>query len=121
MINIYGDESADSKSERVYAVAALHGTQEQWEKLRILWRERLGDKVFHAADCESGYGDFRGVPEKERHTLHLDLTRILAASGLYGWGVAIDLKGCKSVFPTALPEHSACSCFLRTIVHHHRF
>ena len=118
MVSIFGDESADSSSERVYALAALHGTDEEWERLRTRWRERTGGKVFHSADCESGYGDFRGMHEDERHKLHLDLTQILAENGLIGWGAAIDLKGCAKVFPDTLPNHNPGSALLRTMVFH---
>lgn len=118
MISIYGDESSDSGSERVYAVAALQGPEEVWGRLRTLWRERLGTKVFHSADCESGYGDFRGMSPEARTKLHIDLTSILANSGLVGWGLAIDVKGCRRAFPEMLPDHIANRCFFGTMLFH---
>ena len=54
MFSIYGDESHDSKKERVFVVAALLGDSIQWLNLRSLWTERTGGRIFHAADCESG-------------------------------------------------------------------
>jgi hypothetical protein len=118
VISIYGDESFDSGAQRVCAVAALQGPEEAWDRLRTLWRERLGGKVFHSADCESGYGDFRGMSPEVRGKLHIDLTSILANSGLTGWGLAIDVKGCKLAFPESLTDHTANSCFFRTMLFH---
>jgi hypothetical protein len=118
MISIYGDESSDSNAQRVYAVAALQGPEDVWDELRTLWRERLEGKVFHSADCDSGYGNFRGMLPEVRGKLHIDLTSILANSGLIGWGLAIDLKGCTLAFPEVLADHTANSCFFRTMLFH---
>ena len=74
--------------------------------------------VFHSADCESGYGDFRGVQPEERDKLHIDLTSMLANSGLIGWGLAIDLKGLGLAFPETLTDQVPNSCFFRTMLFH---
>jgi hypothetical protein len=118
VISIFGDESTDSGYRRVYAVAALQGPEESWDKLRGSWRGRLDGEVFHSADCESGYGDFRGISPEVRNKLHSDLASILADSGLIGWGIAIDLEGCRIAFPESLPDHIPCSCFFRTMIFH---
>jgi hypothetical protein len=118
VISIFGDESSDSRNQHVYAVAALQGPKETWDELRSSWSNRLDGKVFHSADCESGYGAFRGMPSEERANLHSDLTSTLADSGLIGWGIAIDLKGSRLAFPDSRPEHNACSCFFRTMIFH---
>jgi len=118
MLAIYGDESSDSSGKRVYAVAALLGMEETWATLREVWSVRIGGKVFHSADCESGWGEFRGMPADERHLLHKDLTKILAGSGLIGWGVGVDFAGSRKAFPDMLPDQVPNSCFLRTIDFH---
>lgn len=120
MLAIYGDESSDSKGNRVYAVAGLLGGEESWEGLREDWAARTGDKVFHSADCESGYGDFKDTPPEERDRLHKDLAVVLAGSGLIGWGIAVDLAGARKAFPDMLPEHVPNSCFLRAVDFHMR-
>ena len=74
--------------------------------------------MFHAADCESGYGDFRDMPELDRLQLHRDLTQLLANSALMGYGQAIDLAGCYRVIPSVLkdfPDMPYYDCFLRAI------
>jgi hypothetical protein len=45
----------------------------------------------------------------------VDLAKLLADSGLIGWGVGIDLAGCRKAFPEMLPDQTYCSAFLRTI------
>jgi hypothetical protein len=119
MLCVFGDESHDSTKERIFAVAGLLGDESQWAAFRHEWNARLSGLVFHAADCESGYGDFRGMPEPERHRLHRDLTRILAESGLIGYGQAIDLAGCRVAAPGAVkdfPDMPYYDCFLKTVV-----
>jgi hypothetical protein len=82
MLHVFGDESHKSKSERVFAVAALFGTEEQWDGLRRRWTARLGDKVFHAAECESDRGQFANSGHADNQKLYADLTRIVAESHL---------------------------------------
>jgi len=119
MLFAFGDESHDSTKERIFTVAGLLGDESQWASFREKWNSRLGGSVFHAADCDSGYGDFRGVSENERHRLHRDLTRIVAASGLIGYGHAIDLAGCRAVAPSVMqdfPDMPYYDCFLKTVI-----
>jgi hypothetical protein len=115
MLWIYGDESHDSSKQRVFVVAGLLGDAGQWASLKESWTERTGGTTFHAADCESGYGDYRNAAADDRGRLHLDLTRILANSGTIGWGLGIDLAGCRRAFPDMLPAQIYCSGFLRTL------
>ena len=75
MLSVFGDESHDPTKARVFAVAGLLGDGNQWASFRQAWNARLNGSIFHAADCESGYGDFRGMPETDRHRLHRDLTK----------------------------------------------
>lgn len=112
---IYGDESQDSRKERVIAIAGLLGDGGQWTALKDAWATRTGGTRFHAADCESGYGEYRGVAPEERSALIVDLAKLLADSGLIGWGVGIDLAGCRRAFPEMMSDQTYCSAFLRTI------
>jgi hypothetical protein len=85
MLSVFGDESHDKTKSKVFAVGGLIGTDEQWSSLRSKWKELTGEIVFHAADCESGFGDYSGVPEDERLRLHRRLTILLADSQLFGF------------------------------------
>jgi len=119
MLSAFGDESCDQTKQRVFAVAALVGDNSAWAHFRSQWTERLGETIFHSADCEAGYGDFRGVGETERRRLHLDLTQILAESNLMGYGSAIDLAGCHEIAPNVIaqfPDMPYYDCFIKTIV-----
>ena len=119
MLSAFGDESHDSTKTRIFAVAGLLGDESQWASFRQRWNARLGGLVFHAADCESGYGDFRGIPEGGRHRLHRGLARMVAESGLIGYGHAIDLAGCRAAAPSVMaefPDMPYYECFLKTVI-----
>jgi hypothetical protein len=64
----YGDESRDGTGKLVYAVAGIFGHESDWKSIRRAWKKRLGGRVFHAADCESGKRNFADLPEIERKT-----------------------------------------------------
>jgi hypothetical protein len=109
MLSVFGDESHDPTKVRVFAVAGLLGDENQWASFRQTWNARLNGSIFHAADCESGYGDFRDMPETDRHRLHRDLTRMVAESGLIGYGLSLTWRAagplcqtCSKSFPTCL-------------------
>ena len=119
MLSVFGDESHDAAKKRVFVVAGLLGNSETWAELRAKWKDRLREGlIFHAADCESGHGDFKDMPEAERLQLHLDLTEIVANSKLMGYGHAIDLAGCHRVAPHLLkqfPDMPHYDCFVKTV------
>lgn len=70
---------------------------------------------FHAKDCESDQGDYRGIRHDENKALYRDLTTILAESKLGGVAIAIDLVAQRKILPNALPlaYHRA---FVETLV-----
>src|SRR5712692_10503716 len=99
MLSVFGDESADETKQRVFAVAGVIGREEQWEQLEARWIARTGSFPFHAKDCESDQGDYKGIDHQQNQDLYKDLAQLLAASGLGGWGFAIDLLAQRQVFP----------------------
>ena len=101
MIYVYGDDGADEKQERVAAVSALGGTEEQWRMLEDKWISRCNGIPFHAKDCESDQGDYRGIPHDENKAMYRDLVAILANSGICGIAIAIDLSAQMRVFPNS--------------------
>src|SRR5580658_10039656 len=72
VVIVYGDESSDETHERVYAVAGLFGSQEQWDDLGAKWLTRTGGKIFHAGDCDSDGGDFKVTSHRENKDLYRD-------------------------------------------------
>ena len=111
LLQVFGDESHDPKCERVFAAAALFGTEEQWAAFRPLWTERLGGRVFHASDCETDHGEFADTPHSENLQLYADLTKLLANSTLLGFGSAMDLAGYYELFGDAPADIPYYRCF----------
>ncbi|MHC1729224.1 MAG: hypothetical protein AB9866_25040 [Syntrophobacteraceae bacterium] len=48
MLTVYGDESADESSRRVFVVAGVVGTQAEWDNLEPLWLDHTGGIPFHS-------------------------------------------------------------------------
>jgi hypothetical protein len=101
VLSVFGDESSDETKQRVFAVAAVVGTENQWDVLAEAWLARTKGVPFHANHCESGWGDYKDIPHADNHLLYRDLTTLLVGSGLSGWGFAIDLAAQKKIFPDA--------------------
>lgn len=120
MLSAFGDESSDETQARVFAVAGILGSADDWADFRQKWTDRLDGKVFHAADCEAGRGAFKDMGKSASWQLLNDLTSILAESRLMGYGVAVDIAGFRDVAPTVLadfPDMLYYDCFLRTILY----
>ena len=116
MASIFGDESADERRERVFAVAGVIGTDDQWDDLIGKWIERTGGKIFHATDCENEYANH---PDRKKHkqnlNLYHDLVQLIANSEVSGWGVGIDLAGHREFFPDVLPDIPYYKCLVEVV------
>jgi hypothetical protein len=112
----FGDESSDETHQRVFAVGALFGNQQQWERLESSWRARTGDADFHASACDSDQGAYAGTPHAENKKLYRDLTILLAESRLLGYGAAIDLQMQRVHMKNLLPESSYYRCFGEVVI-----
>lgn len=99
MIYVYGDDGADAKQERVVAVSALAGSEEDWQELEARWIPRCDRIPFHAKDCESDQGDYRGIPHENNKAMYRDLVGILANSKICGIAISIDLTAQFQIFP----------------------
>jgi hypothetical protein len=116
MITVYGDESYDGSQEQVFVVAAIMGTQGQWEEFEPKWLEITEGRVFHAADWESEHGGpFHDVPFHKRLEKYKDLTQLLVQSDLFGYGVALDLKAWKDLAPDTHRDSPYSVCFNRCL------
>jgi len=116
MYYVYGDESHDEGSRRVFAVAGLLGRQEDWASLETAWLDRMGGRTFHASDCETDHGEFAGTSHSENLDLYADLVKLLAHSSLYGFGSAIDLAGHDEFFPGVPEDIPYYRCFRDVLV-----
>lgn len=116
MASVFGDESADERRERVFAVAGVIGTDGQWDDLIGKWIERTGGKIFHATDCESEHANHSdGKKHKQNLRLYRDLTQLIENSEVSGWGVGIDLAGHREFFPNVLPDIPYYKCFVEVV------
>lgn len=88
----YGDESMDETQQRVCAVAAIIGTEQEWNCFEPRWIARNNGVPFHAKDCENDQGDYANRPHADNLTLYRDLTVMLAESGLSGYASVSDLE-----------------------------
>jgi hypothetical protein len=118
MLSVYGDESSDETGETVFAVAGLIGPREEWDALKPIWYKRTGGKIFHAADCETGYHDYAGIDLESRLQEYKDLTQIICASQLWGYGVAIDISAYRTCIQHITERYEPYFyCFIRAITY----
>jgi hypothetical protein len=99
----YGDESSDETKQRVCAVAAVTGAEDDWKRLEQKWVAKNNGIPFHAKDCDvhPGRKAYKHRTHEQNRSLYRDLSIMLAESNLYGFGVGIDLAAQRSVFPDA--------------------
>lgn len=117
---IFGDESADQTKLKTFAVSGLIANPEVWESFKRTWLERTGGKIFHAADCESDYGDFKvtsGNTHADNLKLYADLVQILAHSGVRGYAAALDVGAWYEAFPNAPRDFGYYKCLTEVIKH----
>jgi len=108
MLTVFGDESADEKEQRVFAVSGIIGTQEEWDTLEIVWSDRTKGIPFHAAECEANRGPYKGNTHQENLRLYADLIKILVRTNMVGYAVVDDLKAHRKFFhntPKFSPYH----------------
>ncbi len=117
MLSVYADDSSDAKRDRIFAIAGIMGTQEQWDTIEIDWRTCTKGKIFHATDCESGHGDYKGISEEDRHNEYKELTKILSKSMLSGFGAIVNIPDYKSCTLHDLKNAPYFHCFLSVVLH----
>jgi hypothetical protein len=116
VLSAFGDESADDKGERVFAIAAVVGDEDGWRAAKRAWLDRTGGEIFHASTCES---EFANDPDKSKHKanlrLYADLITIIAQSKLVGYSSVLDLMAFRECFPETLPDAGFYKCFMDVI------
>lgn len=68
MLLVFGDESHDEKEQRIFSVAGIMGTQEEWELFEPEWLMLTKGKVFHAADAHRDTESSQEFPIKSALT-----------------------------------------------------
>jgi len=116
MLSVFGDESHDEKQQRIFVVAGVAASQEVWDAFTPVWIDRLGGKIFHAAQCEAGRGEFKGMSKEERSKLHKDLAKILARANIIGLGIGIDILAYRDIFPDVPRYMCYYMCFVPLVL-----
>ena len=111
----YGDDSADETKQRVFAVAALFGSEEDWKDIYGKWEKHTGGKIFHAADCDSNQGDFKDNTNAENKALYGDLSKLLGESKLIGAGAAISIPDYVELLSERVADTPYYLCFYSVI------
>jgi len=102
MLILYGDDSFDETHSRVFAAGAVVARQEQWDIFLPDWVARNPkERPFHATDCDSDQGNFKGRDHEENKRLYADNVRQFVNSPLMGAGVAISIPDYWRLFPFA--------------------
>lgn len=84
MLIAFLDESYD---KRIFIVGGFLSYEDEWWKIEKKWKKTLREnhlERFHAADCNNGFGEFRGWPPKRRTGLIKRLLRIIEQQEIYG-------------------------------------
>jgi len=99
MLTAYLDESYDQK---IFALGGFLSYEDEWRKVEKKWKTVIRENAitrFHAADCSSGFGEFRDWPLKRRIGLAKRLLGILTQRReLYGLFSGIVLPDAKELF-----------------------
>jgi hypothetical protein len=116
MLSVYGDDSSDETGVRTFAVAGIVGTQEEWDAIKPAWVKATGGKIFHAADCESCKGDYKGISKDQCDDEVRKLTDILVKSNLYGYGFAVDVAAFYNNLPDSKENAPYYHCFSNVVM-----
>jgi hypothetical protein len=80
MLSAYFDESGTHRESSICVVAGLVASPDQWDRLTRSWQRVLDSASitdFHASDCTTGGGIFRGWSPKEREQLYCRFVDII--------------------------------------------
>ncbi|MGD0280790.1 MAG: hypothetical protein ABSB95_00340 [Dissulfurispiraceae bacterium] len=111
MLTVYGDDSSDEKQQRVFAAAALIGTQEAWDSLEPAWKERTGGIPYHTTDCLAGHESYKGWSKEKRYSLHNDLTHLIVDFPIVGHAYVMDLPSFAEFFGGVKRTERFLHCF----------
>lgn len=94
MLEAYFDESFQGKEDRRLATIAGYVSQaDVWKNFNRDWRKKVlrpfGIKAFHMADCENGYGEFKGWPKEKRTEIVKTAMPIITAKTRFGIAVSV--------------------------------
>jgi hypothetical protein len=86
MLSAYFDESGTHKGSSVCVVAGLMASPVRWERLTASWGKVLasaGIPDFHASDCVTGGGIFKGWDPQERDRLYIRFVNLVKRTAAF--------------------------------------
>lgn len=102
----------ESYSKNLFTLSCLMATPEEWRKIQNSWEKRFGSinaklaaqgrrliSRYHAADCSSRQGEFRGWSIEEQTDLTKSILRIVKTNPLNVIAYSAPLKDLVTVFP----------------------
>jgi hypothetical protein len=103
--SVFGDESADEKKQRIFAVAGIIGSEDDWTGVEREWLKVTKGREFHANECQRPQD--RKLCEK--------LVEVLLTSRLMGWGAAMSLVDYSQIFEQPISNLPYYVCFQKVI------
>lgn len=114
MDEAYGDESYDA-GKTSYAVAAVLGSEREWEAVQIDWLKVTKGIPFHATDCDSDRGDYKPFSHEENKATYRAVCRVVRDSNLVAYAAAFDLNAFVRVFPETVKTSVHFYCVFRVL------
>ncbi len=99
-LHVYGDESADERCERVFAVSGILGNDAEWDATEYAWLQVTRGEVFHAAEWEHA-----GRFDEYRALVHT-----LVHGHVAGFCVSLDLIAFNELFPNRPADGAYYKC-----------
>jgi hypothetical protein len=116
MITIFGDESYDEQKRRVFAIAVVFATSEQWAKLQDTWLDRTHGITIHSAELESDRGYFKSHTHSDNLALYKDLITIVAESEIRSFSASMDIRKMDELFPGSVKQQPYFHCFIEALI-----
>lgn len=92
MLAAFLDESGKHGQSTLLTLAGFRASEQTWTRFRKAWKAALAEhglECFHAADCESGYGEFKGFGREARDAIQRQLITVINKFNLVAYSLSI--------------------------------
>ncbi|HTW95732.1 MAG TPA: hypothetical protein VMD30_13095 [Tepidisphaeraceae bacterium] len=103
----YFDDSGDGGQKKIAAIGGVVGFTDQWTRFDKRWKRVMKEVsgCFHATDCESGQGKFKGWTVRKRNEVMERAVSAIISCGLRCVGIYVNIGEYRGVFSgTNAPE-----------------
>jgi hypothetical protein len=117
-LRAYFDDSGDPKREQFAAIGGLVSPTGPWNVFDTHWSVATYDLKgpFHATDCESQRGIFKGWSIDQSSALMKKLVGIIRLSGVMTFGAVVPIPEYRAVFPNSGPYDPYFLAFKQAII-----